>query len=189
MNHTNSKVLLISGHPDLKRSIANHEILKRLQTVSPLSVHKLDQACANYSVDVSAEQALLVQADIIIFQFPLYWSTYPALMKLWFDEVFCYNFAFGPKGDQLKHKKVIISITCGATENSYQAGEFNFLPLEQYLQAAVHPIKAAQMDIVDTIISFEMNSTADEGGNQNTVIELSQQHAERLINSINHIQQ
>jgi putative NADPH-quinone reductase len=187
MNQSMSKVLLISGHPDLKRSIANNEILNRLQKMSSLSVHKLDQVCANYCIDIKAEQARLTQADIIIFQFPLYWSTYPALMKLWFDEVFSYNFAFGPKGDQLKHKKVILSITCGATESSYQPGEFNFLPLEQYLQAALHPIKAAQMEIVDTIITFNMNSTTDEGGNPNTVIKLSQQHAERLIHVINQL--
>ncbi len=187
MKDMKSNVLLISGHPDLSRSVANKEILKRLDTTRLFTIHKLDEACTNYQIDVQAEQALLSQAGIVVFQFPLYWSTYPALMKLWFDEVFTYNFAFGPEGGKLKNKKVILSITCGATENSYQPGEFNFLPLEQYIQAAVHPIKAAQMDIVDTIITFEMNSTTDEGGNQNTVIELSQQHAERLINSINRL--
>ncbi|WP_394388356.1 NAD(P)H-dependent oxidoreductase [Shewanella woodyi] len=163
MKDINSKVLLISGHPDLRCSVANSEILKRLDTRSQLKIHKLDEVYPNYQINAQAEQALLIHADIIVLQFPLYWSTYPALMKLWFDEVFTYNFAFGPEGDKLKHKKVILSITCGATQSSYQVGEFNFLPLDQYLQSAVHPIKAAQMEIVDTIITFEMNSTPDEG--------------------------
>ncbi|MCL1137690.1 NAD(P)H-dependent oxidoreductase [Shewanella pneumatophori] len=189
MTKTNSNVLLISGHPDLSRSIANSEVLKQLATTSQIKIHKLDEACQGYQIDVAAEQALLTQADIIVLQFPLYWSTYPALMKLWFDEVFTYNFAFGPNGDKLKGKKVILSITCGATASSYQPGEFNFLPVEQYLQAAMHPVNAAQMDIIDSVITFEMNSTPDEGGNQNSVIELAQQHVARLIQSINHIQQ
>lgn len=187
MTNTNSNVLLISGHPDLQRSIANSEILKLLASNSQIKIHKLDQACQGFQVDVAAEQALLTQADIIVFQFPLYWSTYPALMKLWFDEVFTYNFAFGPNGDKLKGKKVLLSITCGATENSYQPGEFNFLPLEQYLQAAMHPVKAAQMDIIDSVITFEMNSTPDEGGDQNSVIQLAQQHVERLTHLINQL--
>lgn len=182
-----SNPLLISGHPDLSRSVANSQILKQLQHCSQIKIHRLDEVYPNYRIDVQAEQALLTQADIIVLQFPLYWSTYPALMKLWFDEVFTYNFAFGPEGDKLKNKKVILSITCGATENSYQPGEFNFLPLEQYLQAAVHPIKAAQMEIVDTVITFEMNSTPDEGGNQNTVMQLAQQHVERLTHLINQL--
>lgn len=187
MTNTNSNVLLISGHPDLQSSIANSEILKLLASTSQIKIHKLDQACQGFQVDVAAEQALLTQADIIVFQFPLYWSTYPALMKLWFDEVFTYNFAFGPNGDKLKGKKVLLSITCGATENSYQPGEFNFLPLEQYLQAAMHPVKAAQMDIIDSVITFEMNSTPDEGGDQNSVIQLAQQHVERLTHLINQL--
>ena len=187
MKDMTSNILLISGHPDLSRSVANTEILKRLDTTSLFTIHKLDEACPSYQINIQAEQALLSQADIIVLQFPLYWSTYPALMKLWFDEVFTYNFAFGPEGDKLKHKKVILSITCGATASSYQPGEFNFLPLEQYLQAAVHPIKAAQMEIVDTVITFEMNSTSDEGGDQNTVMQLAQQHVERLTNVINQL--
>ncbi|MCL1146314.1 NAD(P)H-dependent oxidoreductase [Shewanella sp. 10N.261.52.F9] len=189
MNDTNSNVLLISGHPDLKRSVANTEILKLLANTSQIKIHQLDEACQGFRIDVAAEQALLTQADTIVFQFPLYWSTYPALMKLWFDEVFTYNFAFGPNGDKLKGKKVILSITCGATENSYQPGEFNFLPIEQYLQAAMHPVKAAQMEIVDTVITFEMNSTPDEGGDQNTVMQLAQQHVERLIHLLNQLSQ
>lgn len=175
-----SNLLLISGHPDLSRSVANKQILERLQDCSQIKIHKLDEVYPNYRIDVPKEQELLTQADIIVLQFPLYWSTYPALMKLWFDEVFTYNFAFGPEGDKLKQKEVILSITCGATENSYQPGEFNFLPLEQYLQAAMHPVKAAQMEIIDTVITFEMNSTPDEGGDQNTVMQLAQQHVNRL---------
>ena len=185
MKQNQCEVLLISGHPDLSRSVANTEILKRLDALDRFKIHRLDEVYPNYRIDVQVEQALLTQADIIVLQFPLYWSTYPALMKLWFDEVFTYNFAFGPEGDKLKNKKVILSITCGATESSYQPGEFNFLPLEQYLQAAMHPIKAAQMEIVDTIITFEMNSTPDEGGDQNTVMQLAQQHVERLTHLLN----
>ncbi|GIU05630.1 MULTISPECIES: NAD(P)H-dependent oxidoreductase [unclassified Shewanella] len=187
MKQSQCEVLLISGHPDLSRSVANIEILKRLEALDLFKIHRLDEVYPNYQIDVQVEQDLLTKADVIVLQFPLYWSTYPALMKLWFDEVFTYNFAFGPNGDKLKGKKVILSITCGATESSYQAGEFNFLPLEQYLQAAMHPVKAAQMEIVDTVITFEMNSTPDEGGDQNTVMQLAQQHVERLTHLINQL--
>ncbi|KXF80214.1 NAD(P)H-dependent oxidoreductase [Enterovibrio coralii] len=175
-----SRILLVSGHPDLKASHANIAILNALSNVSDLSVRKLDVLYPSFDIDVAAEQQALVDAELVIFQFPLYWSTYPAIMKQWFDAVFTYNFAFGPEGDKLKGKKVILSITCGATENSYAEGEFNFFALERYLDAAMHPANAAQMDIVDEVITFEMNAIVEEGGDKSLVNTLSLAHAEKL---------
>ncbi|MGI2260705.1 NAD(P)H-dependent oxidoreductase [Shewanella sp. GXUN23E] len=179
-----SKTLLISGHPNLQASVANQAILALLADEPHIIVRKLDQLYPDYRIDIAAEQQALLAADTVIFQFPLYWSTYPAILKIWFDEVFTYNFAFGPAGDKLKNKKVILSITCGATAQSYHPGEFNFLPLSQYLQAAVHPIKAAQMTIVDEVITFEMNSTESEGGNADQVMQLVRTHTEQLLQAI-----
>ncbi|WP_025821069.1 NAD(P)H-dependent oxidoreductase [Shewanella marina] len=176
-------ILLVSGHPDLQRSVANQAILSEL-SATEIQCRLLDKLYPDYQIDVLQEQQALLAADVIIFQFPLYWSTYPALMKLWFDEVFTYNFAFGPNGSQLKDKKVILSITCGATAESYAPEQFNFLDINHYLQAAMHPVNAAQMDIVDTILTFEMNSTPDEGGDQQQVMQLAQQHSQRILASI-----
>src|SRR5690606_20152940 len=38
--------------------------------------------------DVRAEQEKLLWADTVIFQFPLWWYTMPAILKGWFDRVF-----------------------------------------------------------------------------------------------------
>lgn len=178
-------ILLVSGHPDLSQSVANTGLLKLLTTVDSLEIRPLDSLYPDYKVDIAAEQAALIKADLVILQFPLYWSTYPAIMKKWLDDICTYNFAFGPEGDKLKGKKVIISITAGATEESYNEGDFNFMPLQPYLEAAFHPLKAAQMDITDIITTFNMNSDPNEGGNVNTVYQLIQDHAERVIQAIN----
>jgi len=45
--------------------------------------------------DVLAEQEKLLWADTIIFQFPLWWYTMPAILKGWVDRVFTYHFAYG----------------------------------------------------------------------------------------------
>lgn len=179
-----NKTLLICGHPNLERSVANRGILDRLADEDGIEIRRLDSLYPDYQIDIAAEQQALLEAQTVIFQFPLYWSTYPALLKIWFDEVFTYNFAFGPEGDKLKDKKVILSVTCGATANSYREGEFNFLPLAEYLEAAVHPIKAAQMDRVAEIITFEMNSTPSEGGDKDRVLELVFDHTQRLLQAI-----
>ncbi|WP_394146734.1 NAD(P)H-dependent oxidoreductase [Shewanella atlantica] len=175
-----SKIVVISGHPNLKESMANSKIINILSTLDKIHIRCLDELYPDYNIDIPTEQSALQSADLIIFQFPLYWSTYPAIMKKWFDDVFTYNFAFGPEGDKLKGKKVILSITAGATAESYNEGDFNFMPLDKYLESALHPLKAAQVDLVDNIVTFNMNSDVNEGGNVDTVNRLVIEHADRV---------
>lgn len=45
--------------------------------------------------DVAAEQRKLLDADAVIFQFPLWWYSVPAILKGWIDRVFVKGFAYG----------------------------------------------------------------------------------------------
>lgn len=73
-----------------------------------LVIHRLDERYPDFNIDVEAEQQALVQAEVIVLQFPFYGYSVPALMKKWLDDVFSFNFAYGPKGDKLKGKDVIL---------------------------------------------------------------------------------
>ncbi|XP_074141091.1 ribosyldihydronicotinamide dehydrogenase [quinone]-like [Sminthopsis crassicaudata] len=75
------------------------------------------------SNDVVEEQKKVQEADLVIFQFPLYWYSVPAIMKGWIDRVLCQGFAFEPpkyfdKG-LLKNKLVILSFTTAGTAEMY----------------------------------------------------------------------
>jgi NAD(P)H dehydrogenase (quinone) len=50
---------------------------------------------ATQSADVAAEQDKLRRADLVIFQFPMWWFSMPAIMKGWFERVYAYGFAYG----------------------------------------------------------------------------------------------
>ncbi|XP_055964512.1 ribosyldihydronicotinamide dehydrogenase [quinone]-like [Sorex fumeus] len=75
------------------------------------------------SPDIMAEQEKLLEADLVIFQFPLYWYSLPAILKGWMDRVFCQGFAFNfPKyfeSGLLKGKRAVLSITTGGPANTY----------------------------------------------------------------------
>jgi NAD(P)H dehydrogenase (quinone) len=47
------------------------------------------------TADVAAEQDKLRRADLVIFQFPMWWFSMPAIMKGWFERVYAYGFAYG----------------------------------------------------------------------------------------------
>lgn len=68
-----------------------------------------------FSPDIQHEHACLVAADLLIFQFPLWWYSMPALMKGYIDRVFAMGWAYGG-GQALAGKRVLISTTTGAPE-------------------------------------------------------------------------
>ena len=79
-----NKVILISGHPDLKNSLSNRTIVEELKRLSPeVEIRKLDELYPNYKIDIEAEQKALIDADLIIWQFPMFWYGLPALLKKW----------------------------------------------------------------------------------------------------------
>jgi len=45
--------------------------------------------------DIAAEQEKLLWADAVIFQFPLWWFSMPAILKGWFERVYACGFAYG----------------------------------------------------------------------------------------------
>ena len=109
-------VLVISGHPDLKNSVANKTILDEFAKLCPTAeIRKLDELYPDYNFDVKAEQAALEKADVIIFQYPTHWYGVPGILKLYIDKVMEH------KGTALKGKAFIASTTVGAPEVAYSA--------------------------------------------------------------------
>lgn len=74
-----------------------------------------------FAADIVEEQRLVTWADLIIFQYPMWWTDAPAILKGWFDRVFSYSFAYGPgryEEGNLKGKVAIVSVTHGAEDLS-----------------------------------------------------------------------
>lgn len=133
-----SKILVISGHPNLETSFTNTLILDQLAANLPaLSIRRLDSLYPDYQIDVAAEQEALINADVIVLQFPFYWYSVPALMKKWIDDVMSFNFAYGPEGDKLKNKPLFLSFTVGGPKESYGPLGYNHFTVEQL----VHPLQ------------------------------------------------
>jgi NAD(P)H dehydrogenase (quinone) len=98
--------------------------------------------------DILVEQEHIKWADAIIFVYPVWWTSFPAMLKGYVDRVFSYGFAYEsvdgvPKG-LLKGKKALLFCTTGASHEVYAAngmhnsmkqttdqGIFNFSGIEE----------------------------------------------------------
>jgi putative NADPH-quinone reductase len=114
------KTLMILAHPDLEKSIANKRIAKTLVAqIENVELRDIFSLYPDYKINVEAEQKALLEADTGVFQYPFWWYNMPAILKAWFDEVFNFNFAYGPEGDKLKGKNFMLSFTIGGPEDAY----------------------------------------------------------------------
>lgn len=140
--------LLILAHPYYAQSIANKAIVNELVKTYPnLEVRDIFQLYPDYQIDVSAEQQALLRHDTIILQYPMFWFNMPAILKLWFDQVFTYQFAYGSEGDKLKGKQVIISMTIGQKIQMVNDQE-NLI--DSFLKSVQHSIQYTQMKLSET---------------------------------------
>ncbi|MBV6885612.1 NAD(P)H-dependent oxidoreductase [Xanthomonas euvesicatoria] len=74
--------------------------------------------------DVAAEHARLDRANALVLVFPIYWWSFPALLKGWIDRVFTLGWAFDESADgkimkKLQHLDVHMLAIGGADERTY----------------------------------------------------------------------
>src|SRR6267154_1383812 len=50
---------------------------------------------ATVPADILAEQEKLLRADAVIFQYPVWWFSMPAMLKGWFERVYSFGFGYG----------------------------------------------------------------------------------------------
>ncbi|WP_244467997.1 NAD(P)H-dependent oxidoreductase [Nitratireductor soli] len=77
-------------------------------------------------VAVRREIARLERADLVIFQFPLWWHAQPAILKGWFDRVLVNGLLYDSTRRYgrgvFKGKRAVLSVTAGAPERSFGRG-------------------------------------------------------------------
>lgn len=77
-----------------------------------------------YAADILREQDRVAAADVVIFQFPLWWYAVPAILKGWADRVLSYGFAYTDRNvfdtGLLRGKRAMLSITTGGSAQELQ---------------------------------------------------------------------
>ncbi len=133
------RALIVYAHPQHQHSYGNRELLAAVQGLEQVTVHDLYEEYPDFHIDVAREQALLLSHDLIIFQFPLYWYSAPALLKEWQDRVFDFGFAYGQNVQQeqqsqaLAGKALWLAVTAGGPVNSFREEGISRRPLSDYL--------------------------------------------------------
>ena len=128
------RILVLLAHPVRRRSRANAALTAAARQVDGVRLHDLYEAYPDFLIDVEAEQALLLEHDVIVFQHPVYWYSSPAILKEWQDLVLEHGFAFGREDTALAGKSLLSAVTAGGGEAAYGPEGMNRHSLEEFLR-------------------------------------------------------
>ncbi|MEI8633314.1 NAD(P)H-dependent oxidoreductase [Vibrio sp. PP-XX7] len=107
------------------------------QPFHPSYDSKIAYETGTQRTDIQQEQDKLRWADTVIFQFPFWWFSMPAIMKGWFERVYAYGFAYGYGehsdthwGDRygegnLAGKRAMLIVTMGGWASHYSQRGIN----------------------------------------------------------------
>ncbi|WP_424942394.1 NAD(P)H-dependent oxidoreductase [Aliiroseovarius crassostreae] len=127
------KTLVLVAHPTMEISRVNAAWAAAFAACPDVTVHDLAATYPEMDIDVIAEQKLLLDHDRIIFQFPLYWYSSPAILKQWQDLVLAPGFAYAG-AHRLEGKEFMVATSIGATEEDYRAGGHNHFSVDELLR-------------------------------------------------------
>ena len=138
-------VLLINGHEpyDFAKGEFNSTMYAEIEKTLADKVN-IEKTIIKEGYSVEEEQAKFKKADLIIFQFPIYWFSMPAMMKKYLDTVYGYGVFFGMGDAEAKYgygngmmqgKKYMLSITSNAPQEAFNNKDqfFEGLSIEQFL--------------------------------------------------------
>lgn len=125
--------------------VASPEDFNLPYSTSPFSLTDAQKSAfitGNYSQDIKMEHQKIKWADYILFVFPFWWGSMPAIMKGWLDRCLfaslCYDkdkiFEKGP----MKGKKAMLMCSTSMPETAYRPGGMHEMTMDDRLHGITY---------------------------------------------------
>ncbi len=128
-----AKLIVYYAHPGQRHSHANREMSRVAREVASITFVDLYAEYPRSDIDIDREQQRLLDHEVILFQFPLFWYSTPSLIKEWQDLVLEHGFAYGSGGDRLKGKRMMLAISAAGPQDAYAKSGYQRFPLRTFL--------------------------------------------------------
>lgn len=158
---TARKILILFAHPSQARSEINLPLFNasRIPNVTCLDLYS---EYPDFRIDIDKEQKRLLEHDVIIFMFPMYWYSTPALLKEWQDLVLEHGFAYGQGGTALRGKQFLCAISTGGPKQAYQCDGSNHYTIQELLQPLEQSAMLCGMRYLPPYVLFDSRTALEE---------------------------
>lgn len=148
------RILVLMAHPYPGHSQVNRRMAAMAGELENVTLVDLYALYPRFKIDIDVEQQRLLEHDAIVFQFPFYWYSTPALLKEWQDQVLEYGFAYGPNGVQLAGKLFMAATTAGGAEHDYSHEGRNHFPIRTLLTPLEQTARLCRMRYLPPLVLF-----------------------------------
>lgn len=155
-------ILILFAHPTQHRSEINRPLFDIAQATDCVTAVDLYNEYPDFQIDVEKEQQRLRDHDVVIFQFPLYWYSTPAILKEWLDLVLEYGFAYGVGGTALKNKRFICAVSAGGTSHAYSAQGHNKFKIRNLLHPLEQTANLTGMQFLPPFVLFGARTAVED---------------------------
>ncbi len=162
MTIENNRILVLFAHPSLERSEVNRHLLSASRSIDDVTVVDLYGEYPTFRIDIDREQQRLLEHDVIVFMFPMYWYSTPAILKEWQDLVLEHGWAYGTDGTALHGKLFLCAFTAGGRESAYREQGYNHYTVRELLRPLEQTAVLCGMRYLPPFALFGARSALEE---------------------------
>ena len=156
-------VIVYYAHPGQRFSRANKAMAEAARRLDGITFIDLYADYPRHDIDVDREQTRLLDHDVIVFQFPLYWYSTPSLLKEWEDLVLEHGFAYGSGGDKLAGKTLMLALTAAGPIEAYTPEGYQHYPLRTFLTPLEQTARLCKMRFAPPYVLHAALKADEEG--------------------------
>lgn len=152
--------LIVVSHPHLESSRAHRRLVDAALQVPGIALRHLEALYPDGRIDAAAEQAAVLPATRIVFQFPLFWFSTPPHLKAWQDAVLAVGFAYGPGGTRMRGKLLQPVLTAGGSRDKYRPGGHNLHEIDDLLMPLATTAHFVGMTMLPPLVLYHVPNVA-----------------------------
>ena len=162
------KTLVIASHPYPGQSRVIKALQQTAVNAKNVTVRNLETLYGSHmdGFDIREEQNACENADRIVYLFPLHWFNLTPMLKAYLNEVWAYGWAFGPGGNALRNKEMLVVTSAGASEHAYSAEG----SVRSTINDVLTPMKASAlyvgMKYLEPLVLYNAAGTDDKALNE-----------------------
>ncbi len=157
------KLLVYYAHPGQSHSHVNARMARVAEREDGVSFVDLYADYPRFEIDIDNEQQRLIDHEVILFQFPVFWYSTPSIIKEWLDLVLEQGFAYGDEGDKLAGKTLMLALTAAGPAEAYTTDGYQNHTLRTFLSPLEQSTTLCKMHFATPYVLFGALHAPDNG--------------------------
>lgn len=149
-----ARLIVYYAHPGHQFSQVNRAMARAAAGVERITFVDLYAEYPRFEIDVDREQGRLLDHDVVVLQFPMFWYSTPSLIKEWQDLVLEHGFAYGSGGDKLAGKRMQLAVSAAGPEDAYTQNGYQNFPLRTFLTPLEQTARLCKMEFVAPYVLY-----------------------------------